>query len=116
MQAIVAVIFITALFVTALGGALPIIVLALYAFASTATFILYAHDKRAAERNQWRTRERTLHAFSLAGGWPGALLAQSLLRHKSQKQSFRAVFWLTVILNCLVLGWGFFPVELMGLR
>jgi len=41
------------------------------------------------------------------GGWPGALIAQQTLRHKSRKESFRAVFWVTVVLNCAVLGWLF---------
>jgi hypothetical protein len=40
-------------------------------------------------------------------GWPGALAAQRLLRHKSSKQSFQFVFWVTVILNCCVLAWFF---------
>jgi uncharacterized membrane protein YsdA (DUF1294 family) len=43
--------------------------------------------------------------IALLGGWPGALLAQKLLRHKSKKQSFQVVFWATVLLNCGVLGW-----------
>jgi uncharacterized membrane protein YsdA (DUF1294 family) len=37
--------------------------------------------------------------LALACGWPGALLAQQWLRHKSAKQEFRAVFWVTVVLN-----------------
>ncbi len=40
-----------------------------------------------------------MHTLALAGGWPGALLAQQWLRHKSAKQEFRAVFWATVVLN-----------------
>lgn len=46
-----------------------------------------------------RIRERTLHLLSIAGGWPGALIGQQWLRHKSVKASFRRVFWLTVLLN-----------------
>ncbi|PKO61660.1 MAG: DUF1294 domain-containing protein, partial [Betaproteobacteria bacterium HGW-Betaproteobacteria-17] len=56
---------------------------------------------------RWRTQESTLHLFALAGGWPGALAAQKLLRHKSSKPSFQFVFWVTVILNCCVLAWFF---------
>jgi uncharacterized membrane protein YsdA (DUF1294 family) len=37
--------------------------------------------------------------LALAGGWPGALLAQQVLRHKSTKREFRQVFWATVLLN-----------------
>jgi heme/copper-type cytochrome/quinol oxidase subunit 3 len=45
--------------------------------------------------------------LSLVGGWPGALVAQQKLRHKSQKQSFRIVFWITVLLNCAAFSWLF---------
>lgn len=76
-----------------------------YAVIATATFIFYAIDKAAAQSNRWRIPESTLHAFALMGGWPGALLAQTLLRHKSVKRAFRLIFWMTVTINLLVLGW-----------
>ena len=78
---------------------LPIWVAGLYLLLSAATFIAYAADKSAAAKNSWRTPESTLHTLALAGGWPGALLAQQFLRHKSTKQEFRQVFWGTVMLN-----------------
>jgi uncharacterized membrane protein YsdA (DUF1294 family)/cold shock CspA family protein len=70
-----------------------------YSAMSTATFIVYWLDKRAAVRGGWRVAEGTLHWLSLACGWPGALLAQHLLRHKSAKQKFRRLYWLTVVVN-----------------
>lgn len=72
-----------------------------YLALSAATFIAYAADKSAAARGAWRTPESTLHALGAAGGWPGALVAQQFLRHKTTKQSFREVFWTTVLLNVL---------------
>jgi uncharacterized membrane protein YsdA (DUF1294 family) len=69
------------------------------------TLIVYYLDKSAAKNNSWRTPEKTLHILALLGGWPGALLAQRLFRHKSKKTSFQGVFWLTVILNCTLLFW-----------
>ncbi|MFY7863437.1 DUF1294 domain-containing protein [Roseateles sp.] len=72
-----------------------------YMAMSLATFIVYAGDKRAARLGQWRVSERTLHGLALAGGWPGALLAQHILRHKSGKPAFRRMFFLTVGLNVL---------------
>jgi uncharacterized membrane protein YsdA (DUF1294 family) len=83
---------------------------ALYAVASVACFIAYALDKSAARQGRRRTPERTLLLLGLAGGWPGALAAQQLLRHKSSKTSFLAKFWFTVILNLALLvalqaGW-----------
>ena len=87
----------------------PVHILALYITASLLNYIMYAIDKSAAQRGKWRTRESTLHLLSLVGGWPGALIAQQTLRHKSRKQSFRSVFWLTVILNCGAFAWFFTP-------
>jgi cold shock CspA family protein len=37
--------------------------------------------------------------MSAVGGWPGALLAQQFLRHKTAKASFLRGFWITVVLN-----------------
>lgn len=83
---------------------------ALYAVASVACFIAYALDKSAARKGRRRTPERTLLLLGLAGGWPGGLAAQQLLRHKSAKTSFLVKFWLTVFLNLALLvalqaGW-----------
>ena len=84
---------------------LPRAILALYLGASVVAFLAYAFDKSAARRAGRRTRESTLHLLGLVGGWPGALLAQQLLRHKSIKPQFQRVYWATVILNCGALGW-----------
>jgi uncharacterized membrane protein YsdA (DUF1294 family) len=46
--------------------------------------------------------EARLHLLALVGGWPGGLLAQQFLRHKSVKPSFRQAFWITVALNVLI--------------
>lgn len=97
-------------------GELPWPVLALYLGASLVAFGAYAVDKAAARNHQWRTPESTLHLLSLVGGWPGALAAQRLLRHKSSKASFQAGFWLTVVLNCGGLGWALTPQGSEALR
>lgn len=72
-----------------------------YFVASVVTFFAYAFDKTAAVRGNWRTQEGTLLGLGLLCGWPGALLAQKGLRHKSSKQPFRNAFWITVLLNLL---------------
>lgn len=90
---------------SALVGKLPWAVLGLYLAASAGAFAAYWVDKTAARSGRWRTPESTLHLWGLAGGWPGALAAQRLLRHKSSKQSFQAVFWVTVVLNCALFVW-----------
>ncbi|CAM2894911.1 DUF1294 domain-containing protein [Vibrio diazotrophicus] len=71
----------------------------IYISLSLVTYLMYAWDKKAAQEGAWRTPEKTLHLLSLAGGWPGALLAQFHLRHKSKKQPFKTILWMTVFLN-----------------
>jgi uncharacterized membrane protein YsdA (DUF1294 family) len=57
----------------------------------------YARDKRRAQEGEWRVPEAWLHLLELAGGWPGAWLAQRRLRHKCSKGSYQVVFWLIVL-------------------
>lgn len=73
--------------------------LPLYLAASLLSFLQYWLDKRSAQRGDRRTPENTLHLLELAGGWPGALLAQQTLRHKTRKVSYQAVFWLIVAVH-----------------
>jgi len=73
--------------------------LVVYLAMSLMTYIFYYFDKSAAQKGEWRTQESTLHLLAVFGGWPGALVAQQRLRHKSIKRSFRTVFWCTVALN-----------------
>lgn len=70
--------------------------LPLYFAASLASFLQYWRDKRSAQSGGRRTAENTLHLVELAGGWPGALVAQQTFRHKTRKASYQAVFWLIV--------------------
>jgi len=102
---VLALLFLAAVAVTVLAGRLPVPVLLLYLGASGITFLVYAIDKAAARHDRWRTRESTLHLLSLVGGWPGALAAQRLLRHKSAKASFQTGFWVTVAINIVAVGW-----------
>lgn len=84
---------------------LPLYVPLLYAGLSVLTFITYWLDKRKAQAGRWRTPESTLQFMALLGGWPGALLAQSYLRHKSQKRAFLFVFYLMSLVNLVALSW-----------
>lgn len=74
-----------------------------YLGMSVVAFVAYAIDKSAAVQGRWRTPESTLHGLGLLGGWPGALLAQQVLRHKTAKSSFVATFWATVGANLALL-------------
>jgi uncharacterized membrane protein YsdA (DUF1294 family)/cold shock CspA family protein len=104
-----AVVFLLLVCAAAAISAVPLAIPAIYLLLSVATVAAYVLDKLAAERGNWRIRERTLHLLALAGGWPGALVAQGRLRHKTRKRPFRTVFRLTVHLNCAALAWLFTP-------
>ncbi len=91
--------FLALLVITAFLGYFPQKIMLFYLSLSFITYLIYAFDKSKAKRKAWRTSEGTLHILALAGGWPGAALAQQLLRHKSSKRDFRVIFWLTVMIN-----------------
>jgi uncharacterized membrane protein YsdA (DUF1294 family) len=92
-------VFVCIYLVAALVWHVPHSVAAAYLAMSLLCFATYAWDKSAARGGRWRTRESTLLLLGLLCGWPGALLAQQLLRHKVSKGSFRLAFWATVVLN-----------------
>jgi uncharacterized membrane protein YsdA (DUF1294 family)/cold shock CspA family protein len=74
-------------------------VAAWYGGMSLLSFAACVGDKWAAEAGRWRTSEGTLHALDLLGGWPGGLLAQQAMRHKTSKSDYVRDFWLSVVLN-----------------
>ncbi len=76
-----------------------------YALMSAISFSLYGLDKRASTRGGWRTSEARLHLMELLGGWPGALLAQRVFRHKTRKTSFQVMFYVAVVANLAALAW-----------
>lgn len=108
-------IFVSAYVITTLLWETPLWVALVYLIASIVTYCVYADDKSKAQLGQWRTSEGALHMLAFVGGWPGALLAQELLRHKSVKSEFRAVFWATVVLNLIVFALLFTPLGLLVL-
>ncbi|MDD0809026.1 DUF1294 domain-containing protein [Curvibacter sp. RS43] len=81
-----------------------------YALMSTFCYLAYMGDKAAAQSGQWRTSESRLLWLGLACGWPGGVLAQEVLRHKSAKVQFRRSFWLTVLINLGGFMLAFTPV------
>ena len=100
-----AVLFLGLLSVAFLLNHIPKNILSAYLGLSVITFMTYWIDKSKAQRSAWRIQESTLHLFSLIGGWPGAAIAQQVLRHKSQKREFRTAFWFTVFANVGALAW-----------
>ncbi|NDJ19602.1 DUF1294 domain-containing protein [Myxacorys almedinensis] len=92
-------------FAWAIANPIPLI---LYPVMGLWTFALYKDDKSRAKRDEWRIPENRLHLYELAGGWLGGFIAQRTIRHKNQKRSYQAVFWVIVTLHLLFwLGWFF---------
>ena len=71
---------------------------------SLVCFIAYGIDKRQAANGGRRVSEPTLHLMAFLGGWPGALMGQRQFRHKTQKATFRIVFWIVVVLHVGIVG------------
>ena len=67
-------------------------------------------DKRAAQRRQPRIPENALLLLSLAGGSAGAYYAMRRFRHKTSKQSFRALFGLVVVAQAILLFLNLYPL------
>lgn len=84
------------------------VVAAWYALASLATAGLFYTDKAAARAGLRRVPEKRLHTACLLGGWPGALVAIRVFRHKNRKPGFLVVTWAAVLLHVgLWVGWTF---------
>ncbi len=82
---------------------LPVWIAYVYMVASVICFVAYAVDKHEAINRRWRTPEASLLVLGLLCGWPGAVLAQQILRHKSAKASFQSMFRASVVVNVVVL-------------
>ena len=113
---IVSAVFMLIVSVAALAAKIPLLIFGLYVITSGLAFIMYAADKSAARQGTSRTPENTLHLLSLAGGWPGALIAQQKFRHKTKKQSFRSVFRVTVLVNTGAFVWLLTPTGAATLK
>jgi uncharacterized membrane protein YsdA (DUF1294 family)/cold shock CspA family protein len=98
--------FAATLLILTVMTSLPLVVLPIYLLASLIALMLYAFDKAAAMNRRWRTTEATLWLAGVLGGWPGALLAQGMFRHKARKVAFLVPFWISVAANCAFLAWA----------
>ena len=67
------------------------ILLSCLLFFNLLCFLLFALDKRKAQRDQRRIAEKTLHLATLPGAAPGAWAARLLLHHKNRTAAFWGV-------------------------
>jgi len=100
-----ALLFLCFLFIAVFFNRISWVIVIAYFAASVVAFFVYSWDKSSARRGGWRISESSLHLVNLACGWPGALAAQRLLRHKSRKSDFLLVYWVTVFLNVSTCGY-----------
>lgn len=104
------------------GGLAGFFYLTIVAITSLWAIRLYTVDKATAAASsnteprstEWQGRiaEKQLHIVEALGGWPGAFIAQRVLRHKNAKGSFQKTFALMVLVHVAALalitwiGWG----------
>ena len=91
--------------VAALVRGVPVWADRLYAGASALCFALYGIDKQRRAAGRDRISESMLLSLGVVGGWPGAIVAQQLWRHKTAKRTFRIRFWLSVAANAAIFAW-----------
>ncbi len=70
---------------------------------SIAAFFTYGYDKSIAGRGITRVPEIVLHLLTALGGTVGSFLGMQIFRHKTQKKSFRLVFWIIVVIQIVVI-------------
>lgn len=90
---------------------LPPYTLLFVSLMNVVSYWLYAQDKEAAKLGNRRIPEQTLHLVDALGGWCGGWLAQQKLRHKTQKQPFRKIYFCTIIFNILLICWLISPLN-----
>ncbi|WP_339389539.1 DUF1294 domain-containing protein [Vibrio neptunius] len=101
----IAIWFLTTLVASVLILDYPPLSLVLYIALSTIAYIVYALDKQALHTGGWCVPSLTFHVLNLVGGWPGALLAQSVLHHKYNDIGFKSLFWVTLCANFGLFCW-----------
>ena len=77
------------------------------------TYWCYAQDNEAQQMGKQGIPEYVLHILAFLGGWPAAWLAQQKLRHKTQKQPFRQIYFCTIGFHLLLLMWLISPLNRM---
>lgn len=76
--------------------------------------LLFAFDKRAASRGRRRIPERSLHLVELLGGWPGAVVASRVFRHKSSKTRYQVILLAIAMLH--ITAWIVFITQVSWSR
>lgn len=105
--------YILGLAVLVMSGLLSGLVMLFVSIMNLMSYWFYSQDKEAAQQGNRRVPENTLHILSVLGGWPAAYLAQEKLRHKTQKQPFRKIYFCTIAFNILLILWLISPLNFL---
>ena len=82
-------------------------IMTVYCSMSVICFGAYGIDKwLSVKEDKRRITESTHHVLEILGGWPGALFAQIILKHKTQKKPF--IYILYGIMLVHIAGWIFY--------
>jgi uncharacterized membrane protein YsdA (DUF1294 family)/cold shock CspA family protein len=95
-------VFVVSYLISTLMWNLPWQVGAAYVVMSLICAGFYWHDKVSARLREWRTSEAALFMLGVFCGWPGAIVAQQVLRHKTSKKSFRVMHWTSAVMNMVL--------------
>ena len=74
-----------------------------FAVISLLAVFLTVRDKKAAQRNARRVKERTLLAVAVLGGSAAMLLTMLIIRHKTRHTRFMLGIPLIIILQSIIL-------------
>ncbi len=80
----------------------------LYGLNSLLTMLIYRYDKKAAGEGAWRINSSTIHILGFLGGWPGALIAQPLFKHKTnwrKEFKFKSLTILIAMIHVVLWIW-----------
>ncbi|MBZ9790458.1 DUF1294 domain-containing protein [Rhizobium sp. 3T7] len=78
-----------------------LMIIGLFLALNAFVYSIYFLDKQAARHHQRRISEKTLLTLAFVGGSLGAVCAQRLLRHKTQKEPFRSILRAIVMFHML---------------
>lgn len=82
------------------------IVLIALAALNLYSFFLMWHDKRCAQKGQWRVPEKKLFIAAACFGALGGVLGMNLLRHKTKHWYFKLFFPLMLVVQAALLAVG----------
>jgi len=77
-------------------------IIGLFVALNALVFSIYFLDKQAARYRRRRISERTLLTLAFVGGSLGAVCAQRLFRHKTQKEPFRSILRAIVLVHMAI--------------